>query len=351
MRSLFFEGVNQLGWRDVASPTVMADHEVLVQTIAASTCYVDTMIITGKSPFQPHFSIGHESVARIIDKGEAVTEFNIGDVVSVPYHRSCGECSSCSSKQPLSCDNKQTPLIPAYGMPDGEDFGGMFSERYRVPYADYALIKIPDTLDPIAAVSAGDTLTDAWSTIVPHVRNKPEAKVLITSNAGYGLYAVQWALAAGASLVTYIDDDPTRLAVAKKLGADTLVWVDGMEVPPIYDVIVNERQGAEPLRLCLRAAAPGAVCENVVIYFEDVAIPIGLMHYSGVTFRSSFCPSRNYMPDVIQELADGVINPRLIESEVIALDDVPKRLLVPSHKPIVIFDEQYLKGGALSEPQ
>jgi len=341
MRSLFFEGVNQVGWRDVTAPTVQAEHEVLVQTIAASTCYVDTMVISGKSPFEPPFAIGHESVARIVDKGDSVTEFEIGDLVAVPYHRSCGECGSCSSKLPLNCDNKQTPLIPAYGMPDGEDFGGMFSEFYRVPFADYALIKIPDTVDPIAAVAAGDTLTDAWSTIVPHVRRKPEADVLITSNAGYGLYAVQWALAAGASLVTYIDDDPARLALAKKLGAECLEWVDGMEVPPIYDVIVNERQGQEPLRLCLLAAAPDAICENVVIYFEDVPFPVGLMHYSGVTFRSTFCPSRNYMPEVMRDLEAGMINPRLIESEIIALDDVPKRFVLPSHKPIVIFDENY----------
>ncbi|GAA3938191.1 zinc-dependent alcohol dehydrogenase [Litoribacillus peritrichatus] len=339
MRSLFFEGINQVGWRDIKEPQVMSDHEVLVQTIAASTCYVDNMIISGKSPFEPPFAIGHESVARIIDKGEAVTEFEIGDVVAVPYHRSCGECPSCSNKKPLNCDSKQTPLIPAYGMPDGENFGGMFTERYRVPYADHALIKIPDGLDPISAVAAGDTLTDAWSTVVPHVRNKPEAKVLITSNAGYGLYAVQWAIAAGAGLVTYVDDDPTRLAVASELGASTVVWVDGIELPPIYDVIVNERQGAESLRLCLLAAAPGAVCENVVIFFEDVPIPIGQMHYSGVTLRSSFCPSRNYMPEVIQDLANGMINPRLVESEIVALEDVPKRFVLPSHKPIVLFEE------------
>lgn len=341
MRSLFFEGINQVAWRDIASPTVMADHEVLVQTIAASTCFVDNMIISGKSPFEPPFSIGHESVARVVDKGDAVKEFDVGDIVSVPYHRSCGQCPSCSSKQPLGCHEKQTPLIPAYGMPDGQGFGGMFSERYRVPYADYSLIKIPDSLDPIAAVSAGDTLTDAWSTIVPHVRSRLDAKVLITSNAGYGLYAVQWALASGAALVTYIDDDPSRLAMAESLGAQTMQWVDGIEVPPIYDVILNERQGAESLRLCLRAAAPGAVCENVVIYFEDVPIPLGVMHYSGVTLRSSFCPTRNYMPEVIQDLADGVINPRLIESDIIQLDDVPERLFLPSLKPIVVFDESF----------
>lgn len=341
MRSLFYEGLNQVAWHDISEPKIQANHEVLVETIAASACYVDNMIIAGKSPFEPPFAIGHESVARIIDMGSAVTDFAIGDIVSVPYHRSCGTCGSCSSQKPLNCDNKEVPLIPSYGMPDGSDFGGMFSEKYRVPFADHALIKIPITVNPIAAVAAGDTLTDAWSTTVPHIRKKPEAKVLITSNAGYGLYAVQWALSAGASLVTYVDDDPKRMALAEKLGAQTLIWQEDLEVPPIYDVIVNERQGAQALKFCLLSAAPNAICENVVIYFEDVPIPMMAMHYSGVTLHSNFCPARNYMPDVMDELAKGTINPREIESEIITLEDVPKRLSEPTHKPIIIFDENF----------
>lgn len=342
MRSLFYEGINQVGWRDISEPTLQADHEVIVETIAASACYVDTMIISGKSPFEPPFAIGHESVARIVDIGDAVTQFAIGDIVSVPYHRSCGTCGSCSAKNPLNCDNKEVPLIPTYGMPDGSDFGGMFVEKYRVPFADHALIKIPGSVHPLAAVAAGDTLSDAWSTTVPHIRNKPGARVLIASNAGYGLYAVQWSISAGASLVTYVDDDPERLALAVSLGAEVLNWSDDLRVPPIYDVIINERQGALALKFCLLAAARNAICENVVINFDDVPIPMGAMHYSGVTLHSTFCPARNYMQEVIDELAAGKIDPRKVESEIITLDDVPKRFTVPSYKPIVIFDQQFL---------
>lgn len=346
MRSLFFEAVNKLGWRDIPAPKVEADHEVLVSTIAASCCYVDTMIISGNSPFEPPFALGHESVARVIDKGDGVDGLEIGDIVSVPYHRTCGVCPSCTNKNPLNCQQKEVPIFATYGVPDGSDFGGMFSESYRVPYASHALVKIPASIDPLAAVAAGDTLSDAWNTTVPHIRNKPDARVLITSNAGYGLYAAQWALAAGARQVTYVDDDPLRLSVAKDIGAETLTWSDDLEVPPIYDVIVNERQGEKSLRFCLMAGAYGAIVENVVIYLEDVSIPIEAMHYTGVTLRSSFSPTRNFLPEVIAELEAGTINPRAIESEVIRLDDAPERLVLPSHKPLIIFDETFLKGTA-----
>lgn len=344
MRSLYYEGVNQVGWRDIAKPKVQADHEVLVETIAASACYVDTMVISGKTPFEPPFAIGHESVARIVDKGDAVHDFAIGDIVSVPYHRTCGTCGPCTSSKPLGCESKTAFTIPSYGMPVGDDFGGMYSEYYRVPFADHALIKVPSSLDPLAAVALGDTLTDAWSTVVPHLRERPGANVLVTSNAGYGLYTVQWAIAEGAALVTYVDDDPVRNRLAKSFGAQVVPWVPNIELPPTYDIVINERQGAESLQLCLRAAAPGAVCENVVIYLEDVPIPIELMHYTGVTLRSSFCHARNFMPEVMNALDQGVINPRLVESEVIELDDVPARFVLPSHKPLVIFDRSFLNA-------
>ncbi len=45
-----------------------------------------------------------------------------------------------------------------------------------------------------------------------------------------------------------------------------------------------------------------AAVENVVIYLEDISIPMFRMHFSGVSLRSSFAPTRLSMPEVIGEL-------------------------------------------------
>ena len=343
MRSLFFEGINQLGWRDIQRPRIQADHEVIVETIAASACMVDTNIMRGLTPFQPPFAIGHNAVGRVIDMGNSVTGLEIGDVVAIPYHRNCGKCTKCAADNPLFCEEEDNPwpLLPAYGFPDAHGFGGMYSEAFRVPFASHALVKIPKTVDPLAAIAAGDALTDAWQTTVPHIRKKPDARVLITSCAGYGHYAAQWALAAGAAEVVYVDDDPGRLATAKKIGATPLEWSDDLEVEPVYDVIVNERAGPESLRFCLLAAARDAVVENVVIYLEDVSLPLFRMHFSGVSLRSTFAPTRLDMPEVIGELEAGTINPREVESAILTLDEAPEYLTGPSRRPIVLFDESF----------
>lgn len=339
MRQLFYEGPGLLTWHDVKQPKIQADHEVLVSTIAATTCDVDCAVIMGMSPFEPPFAIGHESVARVVDMGDAVTGLQVGDVVSVPYHRTCGVCVPCRNRTPLHCSQTGIHGVPSYGFPHAGEWGGMFSDQYRVPWGSHALVKIPPNVDPIAAVSMGDNLSDSWSTTVPHIEARPGAKVLVTGFVGgYGLYAVQWSKAAGASLITYIDHDPVRLQLAETLGAKSLMWEPRLKAPFEYDVIVNARPGVDILEFGLLAAAPDAYFSNMVIFFEKVPMPLASMHMSGVTFRSAFSATRNYMPQVAEALANGMINPRDVESGIIPLDDVPERLVTQIHKPIVLFE-------------
>jgi len=334
MRELIFERPHTLSWREAPDPDLGADHEALVRPIAASTCDVDQAVIRGASPFEGPFAIGHECVARVVEIGSAVRGLSVGQVVSVPYHRCCGDCAACAAELPLHCERLSKGMIPSYGFPHAGTWGGMFADLVRVPYADYALVPLPQGVDPLAAVSAGDNLSDTWSTTVPHIRARRDARVLILGQGGYGLYAVQWSVAAGAASVTFVDDDGGRLACAETQGARAVPFSDVASLTRGYDVVVNARAGAEPLQCALRLAAPGAVCENVVIFFEDVALPLFAMHYSGVHFHSSYCHARTFMPQVLDELARGTINPRLVESELVRWEDAAEALAEPSSKPV-----------------
>jgi alcohol dehydrogenase len=339
MRQLQYTGPREVTWFDVPEPTIQADHEALVATVAATTCDVDAVVIAGSSPFAPPFPIGHEAVGRVVDLGDAVTGLGVGDLVAVPYHRSCGRCGPCGRDALLHCEPCSVSGIPAsYGFPHAGAWGGMFSELFRVPFAAHALVPLPATIDPIAAVSVGDNLTDAWSTTVPHLREIPHARTLIMSGGGYGLYATQWALASGASDVVYVDDSEARRRLAASLGAEPLDWREDLRLDRQFDVLVNARPEPASLRTALRAAAPNARCESTAIFFDEVALPLPAMHAAGVRLRSSFAATRLHMVEVVNALAEGVIDPRLIESELVALDDVPERFADLSHKPIVSFE-------------
>src|SRR6202011_4866875 len=90
----------------------------------------------------------------------------------------------------------------------GGNYGGAFSDVMKVPYATAMLVPLPSTLVPRDVASISDNVVDAWRTVAPHLRDNPGARVLIVGGGSIGLYAIQIALACGASRVDYLDDNP-----------------------------------------------------------------------------------------------------------------------------------------------
>src|SRR5258707_13784398 len=101
----------------------------------------------------------------------------------------------------------------------GGNFGGALSDLMKIPYADAMLVAMPDGLAAADVASAADNIPDAWRTVAPQLRNNPGSPVLIVGGGSIGLYAIQIALACGASQVEYLDDIPDRLRGAADVGA------------------------------------------------------------------------------------------------------------------------------------
>ena len=66
-----------------------------------------------------------------------------------------------------------------YGVPLGGDWGGLFDELVRVPWASQALVPLPEGLDPAVVASASDNLTDAWRAVGPRLRFDVEEAIAI----------------------------------------------------------------------------------------------------------------------------------------------------------------------------
>jgi len=80
------------------------------------------------------------------------------------------------------------------------------------------LVKLPAGIDPVAVASASDNIPDGWRTVGPQLAADPGAEVLVVGGDNgphsIGLYAAGLAAALGAARVTYLDQDPRRLAIA-----------------------------------------------------------------------------------------------------------------------------------------
>lgn len=73
----------------------------------AATCTFTVAI----SNAPPDFICGHEFVGEIVEKGDAVQKFNIGDKVVVPFYTACLECYYCVRGQASSLETACLPIL------------------------------------------------------------------------------------------------------------------------------------------------------------------------------------------------------------------------------------------------
>jgi threonine dehydrogenase-like Zn-dependent dehydrogenase len=191
VQQLTYTAPNDLEWREAPEPQLSSDRAALVRPLAVATCDLDALIISGHSPFAPPFPLGHECVAEVVDAGDAVTSLREGQLVSVPFQISCGECEPCRRGRTGNCS--EVAFMSTYGFgPAVERWGGFLSDLVCVPYADHMLVPVPDGLDAAAVASVSDNISDAWRSVGPALAEDPGAPVLVVGGAGpgsIGLYA------------------------------------------------------------------------------------------------------------------------------------------------------------------
>jgi alcohol dehydrogenase len=124
------------------------------------------------------------------------------------------------------------------------------------------LTPVPDGAAPASLIGLADMATDAWRAVAPQLSRHPEARVLVIGGMPpvIGLYAAGLAVALGAPLVAYLDDDAGRRAVAAAYGA-ALVSDDVAE--QTYDIVVVANPARVSLELAFQVVAPGGVITSV----------------------------------------------------------------------------------------
>jgi alcohol dehydrogenase len=264
MQQLTYTAPDRLEWLEADEPRLDSDRAALVRPLAVATCDLDALILAGESPFPAPFPIGHECVAEVIDAGDGAGSLAPGQLVSVPFQISCGECAPCLRGRTGNCESVDFMSTYGFGPAVGR-WGGFLSDVVLVPYAEHMLVPLPDGLAPAAVASASDNISDAWRAVAPALADEPGAPVLVVggaSSGSIGLYAAALALVLGAASVTYVDADAARRATAESLGAETLALADAPQRLGPFPVTVDAC--AEPVggARAGRAPAPPAVHEH-----------------------------------------------------------------------------------------
>jgi threonine 3-dehydrogenase len=211
-----------LSMTDVPRP-VIGHNDVLIKIRKTAICGTDVHIWKwdewARKTIPVPMHVGHEYVGEIVELGQEVSGFEIGDRVSGEGHITCGFCRNCRAGRRHLCRNTK-------GV--GVDRPGAFAEYLAIPA--FNAFKIPDDVsDELAAIF--DPFGNATHTALAF--NLVGEDVLITGAGPIGAMAAAIARHVGARNVVITDVNDYRLALAREMGATRTINVSRENLPDV----------------------------------------------------------------------------------------------------------------------
>jgi 2-desacetyl-2-hydroxyethyl bacteriochlorophyllide A dehydrogenase len=183
--------------------------EVTVEVKACGLCQTDIHISEGKVPTVTLPLVpGHEFAGIVARLGPGVTEWQIGERVTVCVDVNCGSCDFC-----LRGETNRCPALKRIGF---ERNGGM-SEAVNVPAAN--LERIADAVSFEKAAIIPDAVASMYRSLKTQGGVGVGTKLAILGVGGLGIQGVKIARLLGAH-VTCTDLDDRKLARARSFGAE-----------------------------------------------------------------------------------------------------------------------------------
>jgi threonine dehydrogenase-like Zn-dependent dehydrogenase len=253
---------------------------------------------------------------------------------------SCGTCRPCFERHYAACEPNQARAGAAFGFGEsGGGHAGGLADLLMVPDADHMLVVAPESIDDIALATIPDNVIDAYRCVVDGLRERPGADVLIVGGdaPSISLYAILCARALGAGRVRYADSDPGRLDAASNLGAE--ITDLGGEFPRRLDrapIVIAGSLAVEGLHCAIRSTAAYGRLTVVTIHFApQTPLPMLEMYTRGITFHTSRADSRRYLPEVLDLVAAGRLDPLAVPTTVVPWEQAGERWLEPAIKMVV----------------
>src|SRR5438105_15866886 len=206
MRAVIFQGAGRLAPTDLPRPAAGVG-ELLLQLRGCGLCGSDIAKLADPAARVPAV-LGHEVVGDVVEAGEGVAGFAVGDRVVAAHHVPCGECHYCRRGSESMCRAfKESNLDP-----------GGFAEFVRVPAGNVraATFRVPDHLTDEEA-SFVEPLACCLRA-VERARVQPGDTALVVGLGSIGCLFVQLCVRAGAGVIV-TDQDTARADPARRFGA------------------------------------------------------------------------------------------------------------------------------------
>ncbi len=369
-RGVVYKGPGQVAVESIAFPELAigkrkCDHGVILEVVTTNICGSDQHMVRGRTTAPSGLVLGHEITGRVIEAGRDVEFINVGDLVSVPFNIACGRCRNCKEGNTGICLNVN-PARPgaAYGYVDMGGWVGGQTEYVMVPYADFNLLKFPDSDQALEKIKDLTLLSDIFPTGFHGCVKAgvgPGSTVYIAGAGPVGLAAAASAQLLGAACVIVGDMIAERLDQAKSFGCETLDLTEDGDMADRIEAIIGDRE-VDAFVDCVGFEAHACGCNHQVeapatvlnsamqltraggqigipgLYVTEdpgavdsaaqqgaLSMRFGLGWAKSHSFHTGQCPVMSYHRQLMQAiLFDKVKIADAVNVQLISLDDAPK---------------------------
>ena len=281
----------------------IGDDEILVRVRACGICGSDVMEWYRKK--KAPLVLGHEMTGDIVETGENVENYTVGDRVFVSHHVPCNTCHYCLNGHHTVCDTlRSTNFYP-----------GGFSDYVRVPAinVDRGVFRLPDEMsyeqgafiEPLGCVYRGQRMAGF----------QPGMSVLIIGSGVTGLLFLKLLQALGAGRIFVSDTVEFKRKKALEFGADGVF--DARENIPerlkeqnngrLADIVVTTT-GAVP---AVKTAFDSVDRGGTILFFAPpmpeagINLPLARLWKDEITLKTTYAASPHDLTKAIELIREG----------------------------------------------
>ncbi|MEV0109305.1 zinc-dependent alcohol dehydrogenase family protein [Nocardia sp. NPDC050799] len=320
MRGVVLHAPGDVRVEDRAEPAIVEPTDAVIRITATCICGSDLWPYRGIEKIGGPTPMGHEYVGVVEEIGSAVRALQVGDHVVGSFFASDNTCEICRAGYQSRC---------VHNVPIGSI--GTQAERARIPLADGTLVPVPGV--PTDAqlphlLAASDVLGTGWFAAVA-AEAGPGRTVAVVGDGAVGLLGVLAAKQLGADRIIAMSRHADRQALARKFGATDIVEERGdAGVARIRELTgglgahsVIEAVGTqESMQQAIRSARPGGHVGYVGVT-HDVQLDGMELFFSGVHLHGGPAPVRRFLPDLIELIMRGEIDPGAVFDLALPLDE------------------------------
>ena len=307
-------------FKEVPVPQV-EDDQVLIKIMKIGVCGSDIHVYHGKHPFTSYpVTQGHEVSGEIVEVGKAVSNFKVGQKVTIQPQVVCGHCHPCTHGKYNLCEELKVM---------GFQTTGTASHYFAVDAKKVTLLPEEMSFDEGAMIEPLAVAVHA----LRRVGDVQGMNIAVLGAGPIGILVAQTAKGMGAKQVLITDVSDVRLAKAKECGVDFCINTKEKNFgeamlenfgPDKADVIYDCAGNDMTMGQAIQYARKGSTIVLVAVFSDMAKIDLAVLNDHELDLNTSMMYRNEDYVEAIQLVNDGKVSLKPLISKHFAFKDYLK---------------------------